>query len=267
MSQDKLPSMQFYPGDWLKDPALRAASSGARGLWIDMLCLMWQARPRGYLQTATGAPLSDEQIARMTGNCSLEEVRGWLGELDELGVFSRTDQGVIYSRRLVREERVRQARSDAGRKGGRNRLLKQNRKQTPSKTQANGQANAQANRGSSSSSSFSTSVRDPPPPPRTLFGELPAELDTPEMRAALADWERHRREIRKPLTRTCAAKQLKRFAEWGMERSIRAIEYTIAQGWQGLREPEMRAGRAGSERRPTAAELLAKAKAIEEARS
>jgi hypothetical protein len=114
----KLPSFQFYPGDWLKDPLLRAASSGARGLWIDMLCLMWEAQPRGYLQTPSGDPLADEQIARMTGNCSLEEVRGWLGELESLGVFSRTSSGVIYSRRLVRDERKRRACQEAGKRGG-----------------------------------------------------------------------------------------------------------------------------------------------------
>ncbi len=30
---------KFYWSDWLSDSALRAVSSAARGLWIDMLCI------------------------------------------------------------------------------------------------------------------------------------------------------------------------------------------------------------------------------------
>jgi hypothetical protein len=44
----KLPSFQFYPGDWMKDPALRSVSLEARGLWIDMLCLLFESGRRGY---------------------------------------------------------------------------------------------------------------------------------------------------------------------------------------------------------------------------
>lgn len=147
----KYPSFQFYPGDWLKDPSLRAVSSGARGLWIDMLCLMWETQPRGYLQTPSGAPLTDEQIARMTGNCSLEEVRGWLGELELLGVLSRTTQGVIYCRRLVRDEHKRSLCAEAGKRGGNPTLMGQ------SKGQSKGDAKGVPKRNPTPSSSFSTS--------------------------------------------------------------------------------------------------------------
>ncbi len=43
----KLPSFQFYPGDWMKDPALRSVSLEARGLWMDMLCLLFESVRRG----------------------------------------------------------------------------------------------------------------------------------------------------------------------------------------------------------------------------
>lgn len=58
-------------------------------------------------------------------------------------------------------------------------------------------------------------------------------------------WERHRREIKKALTPTQAEAQLKRFAGMGLERACAAIDYTVAQGWQGLREPETN-GRGGA---------------------
>jgi len=104
----KLPAFQFYPGDWMKDPALRSVSLAARGLWIDMLCLMFEGDRRGYLQHATGKPVTAEQLARMTGS-SPDEVSRLLQELDDSGVFSSTDHGVIFSRRMTKDERIRRA--------------------------------------------------------------------------------------------------------------------------------------------------------------
>jgi biotin operon repressor len=115
----KLPSFQFYPGGWMKDPGLRSVSLEARGLWIDMLCLLFESGRRGYLQHATGKPVSDEQLARMTGSSS-EQVSRLLQELDDSGVFSRTEHGTIYSRRMIRDERKRKACSEAGKMGGGN---------------------------------------------------------------------------------------------------------------------------------------------------
>ena len=36
----KRPSFQFYPGDWLTDLALRRCSAAARGVWMDVLCVL-----------------------------------------------------------------------------------------------------------------------------------------------------------------------------------------------------------------------------------
>lgn len=159
----KLPAFQFYPGDWLKDPAVRSVSLAARGLWIDMLCLMHESPRRGYLQHANGKPVTAEQLARMTG-CSTDEVSRLLQELENAGVFSCTEHGVIYSRRMIRDEHIRQVRREAGKKGIESRLLKQNSsktdllKQNSSKPSANLQQTGQQNARSSSSSSFSSST-------------------------------------------------------------------------------------------------------------
>jgi len=112
----KLPAFQFYPGDWMKDPALRSVSLAARGLWIDMLCLMFEGDRRGYLQHATGKPVTAEQLARMTGS-SPDEVSRLLQELDDSGVFSSTDHGVIFSRRMTKDERIRKSRASGGKLG------------------------------------------------------------------------------------------------------------------------------------------------------
>jgi len=72
----------------------------------------------------------------------------------------------------------------------------------------------------------------------TPLPPLPSELDTDEFRSAWAKWISHRKEIRKPLTPTCTEQQLKRLAGWGVTRAVAALEHTISNGWQGIREPD-----------------------------
>lgn len=114
--QRKLPAMQFYTGDWMKDTNLRGVPLAAKGLWIEMLCLMHESDRRGYLQS-NGKPVPQDQLARMTG-CSSDEVSQCLEVLEISGVFSRTKNGIIYSRRMVRDEEVRQKSIINGRLGG-----------------------------------------------------------------------------------------------------------------------------------------------------
>jgi hypothetical protein len=105
------PSFQFYPGDWRNDPGLRLCSLAARGLWADMLCLMHEADPYGHL-THLGQPLSVAKLARLVGE-SEQKTRKLLQELRENEVFS-DEEGVIFSRRMVRDEDVRNARAAGG---------------------------------------------------------------------------------------------------------------------------------------------------------
>ncbi len=87
-----------------------------------MLCLMHESDRRGFLQL-NGKPVNAEQLARMTGG-STDEVSRLLQELESSGVFSRTDHGMIYSRRMVREEKKRSLCVEAGKRGGNPELLK-----------------------------------------------------------------------------------------------------------------------------------------------
>jgi len=106
------PAFQFYPSDWLRDPGLRSCSLSARGLWIDMLAFMHEAEPYGHLRL-NGRDLGPEALARMVG-CPLKEVRQCLTELERAGVFSRTESGTIFSRRMVRDETIREKRAQGG---------------------------------------------------------------------------------------------------------------------------------------------------------
>lgn len=112
----KRPAFQFYPGDWLQDASLRMCSIGARGLWIDMICLMHQGSPYGHLKVKDKV-ITEVELARLSGG-ELGEVKCWLSEMEDAGVFSRTDEGVIFSRRMTQDERLREARSSGGKEGG-----------------------------------------------------------------------------------------------------------------------------------------------------
>lgn len=97
----KRPSFQWYPGDAQRDTALRSCGLEARGLWREMLDLMHDGEPYGHL-TAGGIAITDATLASMTG-ISPRKCTALLYELESRKVFSRTDAGVIYSRRMVRD--------------------------------------------------------------------------------------------------------------------------------------------------------------------
>lgn len=104
----KLPSFQFYPGDWRKDANLSRCSKAAKGVWIDMLCLMFECPIRGVLADANGEPWSDQEIAEAVGGPTDSNL-GCIAELLSKGVAHRNDRGAIFSRRLVRDEATRRA--------------------------------------------------------------------------------------------------------------------------------------------------------------
>jgi hypothetical protein len=139
----KRPSFQFYPSDWLRDTALRSCSTGARGLWMDMICFMHEGSPYGHLKVGDKVILAFN-LSRMVGE-TLEVVEGWLDELSTAGVYETTDEGVIYSKRMIRDENLRQIRAAGGSKGGNPALMDKgkvnlevkqevNQKSTPSST-------------------------------------------------------------------------------------------------------------------------------------
>jgi hypothetical protein len=101
----KKPWFKFEPGKWVGDQQLRGCSLAARGLWIEMLCIMHRAEPYGHLLHVGKKP-SDEQLAGLV-RAGVEQVRSCLLELEAAQVFSRTRGGTIYSRRMTHDEQMR----------------------------------------------------------------------------------------------------------------------------------------------------------------
>jgi hypothetical protein len=107
----KRPAFQFYPKEWVWDLELRQCSIAARGLWADLLCLMHEGIPYGRLS----APVN--LILRVTG-LTEPEYLSLLADLETHGVFSREEDGTIYSRRMVRDEHRRITNKTNGEGGG-----------------------------------------------------------------------------------------------------------------------------------------------------
>ena len=110
------PWFKFYPSDWRADQMLRLCSAAARGLWLECMCLMHEAKPYGHL-LVNGRAVTEAQLANLTG-IHPDQLGGLLAELDAAGVFSRDEAGVIYSRRMTRDAARAEAGSAYGKRGG-----------------------------------------------------------------------------------------------------------------------------------------------------
>lgn len=106
------PWLKFYPSDWRSDPALRMCSIAARGLWMEMLCVMHENN--GEL-SVNGRGLTPRQLATLAGCPDVEDL---LSELEDAGVFSRRDDGTIFSRRMIRDAQKAAQDKENGKKGG-----------------------------------------------------------------------------------------------------------------------------------------------------
>jgi hypothetical protein len=116
-----MPFVKWHGRDWLGDPLLRMVGPEVRGVWIDLLCAMMNAEPYGHL-AVNGSPMSDAQSARLTG-VDIGTFKGILKEIEEAGISSRTDTGMLFSRRLVRDYEKFMSASAFGKKGGGNPTL------------------------------------------------------------------------------------------------------------------------------------------------
>lgn len=108
---------RFFWADWREDRKLRACSLAAKGLWIEMLALMGGDDEYGHLHSPEGGPMTADELALFVF-AKTEDVQAALDELERRGVFSRTEQGVIYSRRMVRDGDQFAKFSEAGKRGG-----------------------------------------------------------------------------------------------------------------------------------------------------
>lgn len=109
------PAFMWYPGDSRRDTGIQSCSLEARGFWRELLDLMHFGEPYGHLADAGGGRFTETELARLVG-VPPQKARRLIAELRAKNVFSETGNGVIYSRRMVRDEAVRAKRAEGGAK-------------------------------------------------------------------------------------------------------------------------------------------------------
>jgi hypothetical protein len=127
--KNDLPSLHFYPGDWWKDPGVKMLTHEEKGVWFEMLLLMFDSKERGKL-TMNGNAMTVEMIS-FALNLLPETATKIVSKLLAYDVCSvEPDTDIIYSRRMVRDEELSIIRKKSGKLGGikkkENDLLRQN---------------------------------------------------------------------------------------------------------------------------------------------
>src|SRR5215471_12799798 len=126
---EKRPSLQFYPGDWRKDPGVQALDYFSRGVWWEILLLMFESEDRGKL-LLNGKAMPESALAQLLG-LDNQNVNETITKLIEYGVASIDGETrALMCRRMVRDEELRRIRQICGRMGGHPDLVNQRPNQT-----------------------------------------------------------------------------------------------------------------------------------------
>jgi len=113
----------FFWSDWISDDALAECSDAARGVWMGLLCMAARSPKIGFVMTPAGAKPSTAQIKRAIRSIDTEEaIEACIAELVKNKVCDTDRDGIIVSRRLVREEKIRSFAVKGGKARQRQRL-------------------------------------------------------------------------------------------------------------------------------------------------
>ena len=107
----------FYPGDWRKDPAVQSLDYESRGVWFELICIMWECPERGRLLLENRA-MTTTEISHILG-LSVGKTEEVLTNLLSKGVAKKDPEtGVIYCKRITDEQHIKKVRAIAGSIGG-----------------------------------------------------------------------------------------------------------------------------------------------------
>lgn len=235
MSRAKKPTIPWDPAAWMGDEVHRC-SFAARGLWLELLNLMRLSPKPGYLLDQSGKPMTPEAIAEATNADDVFEVNNLLSQLKRAKVPGFTEDGVMFNRRMAREEAKREKCVEAGKRGGNPNLTGQRADPQPRRGQGtrnvlfDNTVPAPAKKPAKKPTKKKAASADDVP--------VPEALDTPAFRKAWEDWKKYRKQARKPLTPISMERQFSMLSRLGAAAAVASIERSIERGWQGLFEPE-----------------------------
>lgn len=171
----KRPSFQFYPADWRQNGNLRRCSDAARGVWVDILCVLHDSDEYGIIRwpledlaRAAGVKLKyvEELVEKDVLKGADADFEGFIyiprhaGQDGEpVTLIAKSQKNVWFSSRFVRDEWIRK------RRGGDTRFKPADDSPQPSPKSPPNRA-VGGSVGDGSSSSFSSSFKKPPTPLR-----------------------------------------------------------------------------------------------------
>jgi hypothetical protein len=214
MPKGKAPAFQFYVKDWLSAPDLRMCSCSTRGIWIDLLCFMWESRDRGEVEGTM------REFVRLC-SCTESEFTLFTEEAKRYGFcdISVTDNGsiTVVNRRMSREEKLKKD----------NRLRQQrfrdNAKVTP---KSNKKVTPPSSTATASAKKKTSKKKD------TFY---PDWLD----KNLWKEFKKMRVKIKKPMTEFAEKKAIKRLKEI-MDKGFSqedVVSVSIEKCWQTFYEP------------------------------
>lgn len=247
----------------------RALTPSEKWFWIDLFLFLDDQAERGVcrwpldrIARSLGAPLEvykslvEQDVLR--GSNAGETCKPFIHK-DRWGKehpLIPAQMGPIwYSSACVRDDYLRAVASQSGRRGGGNPLLKGVLDHTYKGIDKGGVKGAV--KGVTQTPPQGSPPHTPPllhPPATSSLGDIapaifagsrageqlppiPKSLNTPEFCAAWADWIEHRRQRRPKVTPLSATRTFNILEPMGPTRAIAAINFSIAQGYQGIVEP------------------------------
>jgi hypothetical protein len=201
-----MPYVKWHGRDWLGDQLVRLVPLDVRGVWIDLLCAMMQSDPYGHL-AVNGKPMTDDQAARVVG-VDIDTYKGCLKQIEDAGISSRTEDGLLYSRRLVREYEIFMRASNAGKSGGGNPALK---------SKKNPEARSQK-----------------PEAKGGIKGVFIPPFKGSELIEAWGRFEKHRTELKNPIRPSGRDAMIKKLSAMPESEAVAVLDQSIENGWQGI---------------------------------
>jgi len=193
---------------------------------MDMICFMHEGSPYGHLKVANKVILP-YNLAQMVG-VTLYEVECSLKELKDAGVFDETEDGVIFSRRMIRDESVRNARASGGKLGGNPALMVKDKVNLKVNLEDATEDKQKPTPSSSSSSSSSTSITNTEKKTESVIQpfEVPDQVWN--------DFLKLRKAKKAPLTQTAldSIEREVKISGWTLED---ALTECVSRGWQGFK--------------------------------
>jgi uncharacterized protein YdaU (DUF1376 family) len=229
----KAPYFPLFVNNWLGSGRVSAMTPAEEGAYIRLLCYEWNddkcSLPNDDLSLATLSRLGVD----------------WKQSAAKLRAMFDEHDGRLYSEKLLslrmEADTLREKKHSAGVKGMLSRWhnkaitkLLQNDNPTPTPTPTPTEQNKASESNTEKKPQAARVIKQN----ASADIDIPERLQTPEFLAAWEDWKQHRKEIKKPLTLKSSMAQMRQFIEWGPDRAVKAIEYTILKGWQGIQEPQ-----------------------------